>query len=328
MPNGDVRVTDTRTLVFSRHVPLRLLGPLDEAVGRHQGDRRERSGGRRPREHRALPAVTGGRAAWPRASSGPTAWPCRETSCACSSTSRSTDATASFTVRYTAKGAAKRYTDTAQLYWQFVGADMAVEARDVSVTVHLPGGRPARPGARLGARAAVGHGHHRAGRQRGAEGRPAAAVHVRGGPHPVPGGGPRAAPQQPGAMLQQALAGGEGARRQGQPRRRWWARVKVVFWGLIGIGVPLAALVLVLVLYMRYGREPKTQFQAQYLRDIPQPGLPPALVGVHLEHGQRRRRRRHGDAARPGQPQGDRPRARDRPEGRALRRNPSRSPTS
>ena len=39
------------------------------------------------------------------------------------------------------------------------------------------------------------------------------------------------------------------------------------------------ALVLVLFLYLRYGREPKTQFQAQYLRDFPQPQLPPALVG-------------------------------------------------
>ena len=34
-----------------------------------------------------------------------------------------------------------------------------------------------------------------------------------------------------------------------------------------------------IVLYVKYGREPKTQFQAQYLRDIPQPPLPPALVG-------------------------------------------------
>jgi uncharacterized membrane protein len=33
------------------------------------------------------------------------------------------------------------------------------------------------------------------------------------------------------------------------------------------------------VLYFKYGREPKPQFQAQYLRDIPQPPLPPALVG-------------------------------------------------
>ncbi len=44
------------------------------------------------------------------------------------------------------------------------------------------------------------------------------------------------------------------------------------------MGVPLVALVLVMVLYFRYGREPKTQFNAQYLRDFPQPQLPPALA--------------------------------------------------
>ena len=51
-----------------------------------------------------------------------------------------TDATASFTVRYVAKGAAKKFTDTAQLYWQFIGSDTAVESRNVAVTVHLPSG--------------------------------------------------------------------------------------------------------------------------------------------------------------------------------------------
>jgi uncharacterized membrane protein len=61
-------------------------------------------------------------------------------------------------------------------------------------------------------------------------------------------------------------------------RERLWARVRVVLWGVLGVGFPLAALVLVLVLYFRYGREPKTLFRAQYLRDVPQPPLPPALA--------------------------------------------------
>jgi len=61
-------------------------------------------------------------------------------------------------------------------------------------------------------------------------------------------------------------------------RDRLKARLKVVFWGVIGLGLPLLALVLVVWLYVKYGREPKAQFQAQYLRDVPQPPLPPALV--------------------------------------------------
>src|SRR5450756_13058 len=60
---------------------------------------------------------------------------------------------------------------------------------------------------------------------------------------------------------------------------RFWARVKVIAWSVVGFGFPLVALVLVIVLYIKYGREPKPQFRAQYCRDIPQPPLPPALVG-------------------------------------------------
>jgi uncharacterized membrane protein len=52
----------------------------------------------------------------------------------------------------------------------------------------------------------------------------------------------------------------------------------VIFWGVVGIGIPVAALVLIVILYLRFGREPKTQFNAQYLRDFPQPDLPPALA--------------------------------------------------
>jgi uncharacterized membrane protein len=187
------------------------------------------------------------------------------------------DATASFTVRYTAKGAAKRYTDTAQLYWQFVGADMAVEARDVSVTVRLPGG------VRRDQVRAWAHGPLWG----TVTIEPDASVLLKVDPLPpstfvegrilFPAAALSDAPPQPGAMLQQALREEKSlADKANSERRR--ARIKVVLWGLIGVGIPLAALVLVLVLYMRYGREPETQFQAQYLRDIPQPSLPPALV--------------------------------------------------
>jgi len=62
-------------------------------------------------------------------------------------------------------------------------------------------------------------------------------------------------------------------------RARLWARVKVILWSLPGVGLPLLALIVGLVLFFKYGRELKPQFKAQYLRDIPQPSLPPALVG-------------------------------------------------
>ena len=187
------------------------------------------------------------------------------------------DATATFSVRYVAKGAAKRFTDTAQLYWQFVGAETAVESRDVSVTVHLPQG--------------VTSDQVRAWAHGPLYGtvtiEPDASVVMKVDPLPAytfvegrilfPAAALSKAPQQPGAKLAEALA--EEKRLADEANRsRLWARIKVGLWGVLGVGVPIVALVLVLVLYFRFGREPKTRFQAQYLRDFPQPQLPPALA--------------------------------------------------
>ena len=187
------------------------------------------------------------------------------------------DATATFSVRYVAKGAAKRFTDTAQLYWQFVGAETAVESHNVSVTVHLPQG--------------VTSDQVRAWAHGPLYGtvtiEPDASVVMKVDPLPAytfvegrilfPAAALSKAPQQPGAKLAEALA--EEKRLADEANRsRLWARVKVGLWGVLGVGVPIVALVLVLVLYFRHGREPKTLFQAPYLRDFPQPQLPPALV--------------------------------------------------
>ena len=188
-----------------------------------------------------------------------------------------TDATASFTVDYVAKGAAKRWSDTAELYWQFVGEDVAVESRDVSVTVHLPQGvtsdqvRAWAHGPLWGTVTIA----------------PDASVVMKVDPLPAytfvegrilfPAAALSKAPVSTTPMLDRVLA--EEKRLADEANRsRIWARVKVGLWGLLGVGVPLIALVLIVVLYLRYGREPKTQFNAQYLRDFPQPQLPPALA--------------------------------------------------
>ena len=188
-----------------------------------------------------------------------------------------TDATAVFTVEYVAKGAAKKFTDTAQLYWQFIGADTAVDSGDVSVTVHLPDGVTkdqvkAWAHGPLWGTVTI---------------EPDASVLMTVDPLPAntfvegrilfPAEALAEAEQQPGAKFEEALA--EEQRWADEANRdRLWARVKVVLWIVLGAGFPLAAIVLILVLYFRYGREPKPQFQAQYLRDLPQPHLPPALA--------------------------------------------------
>jgi uncharacterized membrane protein len=188
-----------------------------------------------------------------------------------------TDASATFTVEYVAKGAAKRFTDTAELYWQFVGDQTPVESRDVRVTVHLPDGvtkdqvRAWAHGPLWGSVAIE----------------PDASVVMTVDPLPAetfvegrilfPAAALSRASEQPGPKLQEALAEEKEWADQAN-RDRLWARVKVVLWGVLGVGVPLAALVLLVVLYFAYGREPKPEFQAQYLRDLPQPDLPPALA--------------------------------------------------
>jgi uncharacterized membrane protein len=187
------------------------------------------------------------------------------------------DAPATFTVQYVAKGAAKKFTDTAQLYWQFIGADTAVESRDVTVMVHLPDGVTkdqvkAWAHGPLWGTVTI---------------EPDASVVMKVDPLPAetfvegrilfPAAALSKAPQQPGAKLAEALAE-EKKWADDANRSRLWARIKVGLWGILGAGVPFAVLILVIVLYLRFGREPKTQYQAQYLRDIPEPQLPPALV--------------------------------------------------
>ena len=188
------------------------------------------------------------------------------------------DSAAQFSVDYTARGAAKRWDDIAELYWQFVGDQATVAADYVRVTVHLPAG--------------VSSDEVRAWAHGPLWGNvsiePDASVVMTVDPLPAgtfvegrilfPATALTATAKSPGAR--EALVLAEEQKLADEANRgRLWARVKVIAWSAVGFGFPLLALVLVIALYVKYGREPKTQFQAQYLRDIPEPSLPPALVG-------------------------------------------------
>ena len=276
-PNGDVRITDTRTLDFSGNFHfvywdlstegsegIEVLG----AAGPAQGD----PGTTVPYELSQFPTV----GAW----TGETGtYGLRDAGGVVTVQLNFdvTDATAAFTVEYVARGAARRWSDTAELYWQFIGQDVAVESRDVSVTVHLPQG--------------VTSDQVRAWAHGPLWGnvtiQPDASVVMKVDPLPAntfvegrilfPAAALSAAPASSGPRLDAVLA--EEQRLADEANRsRTWARVKVGLWGVLGVGVPLVALALVMVLYFRHGREPKTQFNAQYLRDFPQPQLPPALA--------------------------------------------------
>jgi uncharacterized membrane protein len=277
MPNGDVRVTDTRTLDFSGafHFVYWDLSTKDTSGLVVRGASGPATGDPstvvpyRLDEYGVIGAAGGDYQTYGVGDYGDVV--------TVQLNFEVVDSTASFTVRYVAKGAAKKFTDTAELYWQFIGSDIDVESQDVAVTVHLPDGvtkdqvRAWAHGPLWGAVAIE----------------PDASVVMTVDPLPAqtfvegrilfPAAALSKAPEQPGPKLQEALAQEKQWADQAN-RDRLWARVKVVLWGVLGVGVPLAALVLLVVLYFAYGREPKPQFQAQYLRDLPQPDLQPALA--------------------------------------------------
>ena len=188
------------------------------------------------------------------------------------------DTTADFVVDYVAKGAAKRWQDTAELYWQFVGDQALVPSQDVRITVHLPAG--------------VGRGQVQAWAHGPLWGNVTiqddASVLLTVSPLPaetfVEGRILFPAAALPDAPLinephKQAVLDEEQQLADEANRTRQWARTKVILWGIVGFGLPLFALLLVVYLYLRHGREPKTRFQADYLRDKPDPDLAPALMG-------------------------------------------------
>ena len=191
---------------------------------------------------------------------------------------RVTDSSARFSVDYVARGAARRWRDIAELYWQFVGDQATVPADHVRVTVHLPAG-VTRAQVRAWAHGPLWGNVAIA---------PDASVVMTVDPLPAgtfvegrvlfPAAALAKARPTAGAREAAVLAEEQKLADQANSERAK-ARLKVIAWGVVGFGVPLIALVLVVLLYIKHGREPKTQFQAQYWRDVPQPPLPPALVG-------------------------------------------------
>jgi uncharacterized membrane protein len=277
LPNGDLRVTDTRTLSFSGtyhfvYWDLSTKGSEGVKVSGASGPDPADPTRVVPYQASSAPAVraaTGEVGTYGVSQGGSVV--------TVQLNFQVTDATASFTVRYIAKGAATRWSDTAELYWQFVGADTAVEQRHVTVTVHLPSG--------------VTRDQVRAWAHGPLWGtvtiQPDASVVMKVDPLPAstfvegrvlfPAGALSEAAASSAPRLAAALAE-ERSLADAANRSRLWARARVGLWGILGVGVPLFTLVLIVVLYLRYGREPKTSFQAQYLRDLPQPQLPPALA--------------------------------------------------
>ena len=188
------------------------------------------------------------------------------------------DTAATFGVDYVATHAAKRWSDTAELYWQFVGDEARIPCDKVRITIALPAG--------------VQRDQVRAWAHGPLWGdvtiRPDASVLLTVAPLPAetfvearvlfPAAALPRAPLTSGARLK-AVLDEEKKLADEANSARTRERIAHALWAVVGIGAPLAALILGFVLWRRFGREPRPQFRGQYFRDIPEPALPPALVG-------------------------------------------------
>ncbi len=200
-----------------------------------------------------------------------------------------------FRLTYRVTGAANRWDDTGELYWQFIGDEWEKGASDISISVTLPNpGETVTPGSDV--RAWI-HGPLTGSFDVGTDGQIAAQlgelepytfVEVRT-LFPTDWLLPTAA-SRPGMRVDDVLAEEAGwADEANRKRDAAIAREKTMetvrTTSLIGSPVlSLAALALGIWLFLRYGREYKTQFQGQYFREKPD-DTPPALVGSLMRMG-------------------------------------------
>ncbi len=191
---------------------------------------------------------------------------------------RAEDTSATFELRYRVLGAATRWADTGELYWKFVGERWEIPARNVRVTISLPG-VSTRDEVRAWA-----HGPLTGLVEITEGGRVVLALDL------LPANtfveartlfpadtltalGPRA------EAAEERIVAEESRLAEEANRRRAMARFSVAVAWVLGLGLAVAALLVSVVLFVRYGKEHTPSFTGQYYRDIPAE-LHPALVGA------------------------------------------------
>jgi uncharacterized membrane protein len=189
------------------------------------------------------------------------------------------DTSATFTLDYTVAAAAKKWDDTSELYWQFVGNEWVVPTGEVIVHIALPPG-VSRSGVR-----AWGHGPLNGAVTINGEG--SVLLHV----DDLPAKQfvearvlfPRAAlPQAPALAGRRvaAVLAEEGHLAKKANSERDSRRIRALAaWALDGVAA-LAGLLTAVFLYVKFGREHRPQFSGKYFRDLPDPDLAPATVGA------------------------------------------------
>ena len=198
------------------------------------------------------------------------------------------DEKVAFQLEYVVNNGVRVYNDVAELYWQFVGSGWAVDSSNVEASIALPV--------------------------------PAGAEVVAGGTVRAWGHGPLDAEVavQPSGVVDfdvPRVSAGEYAEARIAFPAEWvsqvdpsvtygydyldsilaeeqqWAdeanaRRTLARWLLFGVGgLCLVSIAVAVVLYFRFGREYKPQFSDEYWRDVPEPGMQPAVVSRLMHWG-------------------------------------------
>lgn len=194
-----------------------------------------------------------------------------------------TDAQATFVIEYRAFGAAKRYSDTAELYWQFIGDESEVGVGSARINIHLPAGYAATD------------------IQAWAHGPLTGTVYPRDGglvevaidglpPYTFveprvlfPSDGLSAAPLIDSPRRDEVRAEESALAEQANQERR--AARTTAIWGYgLGLGAPLLSLLGAFLLWWKHGRERKSSYPGGYYRELPA-DLAPAIVGALWRFG-------------------------------------------
>lgn len=194
-----------------------------------------------------------------------------------------------FFVDYTVYGAAKRWSDTSEFYWKLIGDKWDKPVDRVRITVHPPKGvtrdqvrawahGPLWGDVAIQPNADVTLVVDNLPAETFVEARllfPVAALSK----SPAKGAAENAEPREQAVLAEEQKLADEANHQRSVSR----LKAKGVF--ALGLCGPLLALLFVGVMFWRNGREPHPQFSAQYLREIPESALPPALVGYLVRQG-------------------------------------------
>lgn len=199
-----------------------------------------------------------------------------------------------FVIKYRIKGAVVDWSDTAELAWYFIGPEWKVRTDRAKINIRLPS--VLKPGELK----VFAHGPLQGESTITAPGAASASIEgLQPGqyvavrllfPASATPGAPKIAQARLAQVmtLEKRIAEEANAERERQRRAREQTdrilRVMIVIAGICGGAVPLFGLALLIFMFFRYGREPKPQFQGEYLRELPSDD-PPALVGWIIRQG-------------------------------------------